>query len=250
MPLSKPNSEIVKDWNTLAYDVENLVDNHFRDASQKVILSWATLQIQDLPDIFGAPRDIVTSRKSGIALIKAALWSELSSMFAYSCWAGHYRRDMQTLFTKLEADFSAERNAARPPPYHHCKTLMTNLISTLETREQRGQVVGHVAIAIAELLAPCRPRHLSFNTYHSDLRAVVHKAVNMDLALHGQMDAYTLQWRTGKVFEDAYMAPASGCSQGSSKNVRFRIRPGLYRADAQGDSFSNFAVVEKATVWL
>ncbi|KAJ4005566.1 hypothetical protein NW766_011116 [Fusarium irregulare] len=257
LPLSRPSSEIIKDWNTLAYDIENFVDNHFRDASQKRIASWATIQREFLRDIAEEPQNIVTSHKSGLALIKAALWADLGRLVfgglasdGPMCWAGHYKRDIRRLDRKLTAGYSEKGIMGLSSSHHHWRTLMANMTSTLEDPQQRSQEVEHVAMNIEELLAPCRPRQPSSDAYYRDLRAVIRKTVDMDLVLSGQTDLYTLQWLSGGMFNDVYMAPAAGSSQGAVKNLRFMIRPGLHRADGQTEVCSNVKVVEKCTVWF
>ncbi|RFN49027.1 aat family amino acid transporter [Fusarium flagelliforme] len=273
-PLSKPNSEIIKDWNTLGYIVDNFVDNHFRDASNDRIVLWAKIQHEHLQKITKTPQDAVTSPKSGLALIKAAVWAELKR-FAFGGvasegslrWAGDYRTDIRGLGklsfimrrepisnsstdSKLKADYSKSGFTAVSPLHSQWKTLMANIMSDLEDPEQRSLEVDYVAMNIEELLAQCRPRNSNSNAYHRDLRGLVHKAIDMDLVLSGQTDDYRLHWLSGETFDHNQMMPASGSSQGSRKTVRFMIRPCLYRVDGQGEAFDDFKLVEKCTVWM
>ncbi|KAI1073327.1 hypothetical protein LB507_010918 [Fusarium sp. FIESC RH6] len=256
-PLCKPNSEVIKEWNNLGYDVENFVENHFRDISTKRIVSWATIQREYLRVIAEAPQDTVTNHNSGLALIKAAVWAELKrSAFGgldvegSLCWAGHYKTDIRRIDSKLKADFSQNGLSPLSAPHHQWRTLMANTISNFETPQQRSHEVEHVAINIEELLAPCRPLSSSSNAYHRELRGLVHKTIDMDLVLSGQTDAYTLHWVKGETFNHAYMTLAAGSPQGSGKTVRFMTRPGLYRADGRGEICNEFEPIEKCTVWM
>ncbi|KAJ4117530.1 hypothetical protein NW768_010893 [Fusarium equiseti] len=256
-PLSKPNSEIIKDWNTLGYVVDNFVDNHFRDASNDRIVLWAKLQHEYLQKITKTPHDTMTSPKSGLALIKAAVWAELKR-YAFGGvasegslrWAGDYRRDIRGVDSKLKADYSKIGFKAVSPLHSQWKTLMANIMSDLKDPEQRSLEVDYVAMNIDELLAPCRSRNSNSSVYQRDLRGLVHKAIDMDLVLSGQTEDYRLHWLSGETFDHAEMAPAAGSSQGSRKIVRFMIRPFLYRVDGQGETFDDFKLVEKCTVWM
>jgi hypothetical protein len=104
LPLTRPESELVKDWHNLAFNVNNFVENHFRDVSHRRIASWAKMQQEYLREIAEPPQDIVTNHESGLALIKAAVWTALKK-FAFGgiapeggmCWAGRYRGDLRRL---------------------------------------------------------------------------------------------------------------------------------------------------------
>ncbi|PTD08417.1 hypothetical protein FCULG_00005658 [Fusarium culmorum] len=108
LPLTRPESELIKDWHTLAYNVNNFVENHFRDVNHRTVASWAKIQQEYLREVTERPQDIVTSRESGLALIKATVWQALKT-FAFGgiasegamCWAGRYKGDLRKLGEQL-----------------------------------------------------------------------------------------------------------------------------------------------------
>jgi hypothetical protein len=140
------------------------------------------------------------------------------------------------------------------PLHYQWRTLTTNMISMLQTPEQRGQEVEHVVIDIDDILASCRPRMPRPNHYHRDLQTLVNKAIEMDLLLSGQTAAYVVDWpisgRCNVKFDQFSMMVAVGSPPVSRNSVRFAIQPGLYRADRQGDSYSTFTVLDQSRVWM
>ncbi|RGP77159.1 aat family amino acid transporter [Fusarium longipes] len=210
LPLNRPESELVKDWHTLVYNVNNFVENHFRD------------------EVAEAPQDIVISRESGLALIKATLWNALKrSTFGGVApggsmrWAGHYRGD---------------------------------ILSVLQASEQRDQEVDLVVIDIDEILASCRNQISRASNYHRDLQALVNKAIEMDRSLSGQTATYCIDWpnsgRGSVKFDQTSMALAMGSPAVSRNSVKFVTQPVLYRLDRQGDSYNGFIVLDRSRVWM
>ncbi|KAL6916971.1 hypothetical protein FSST1_008466 [Fusarium sambucinum] len=258
LPLNRPESELIKDWHTLAYSLNNFVDNHFRDVNHRKIASWAKIQQDHLREVTEGAQDIVTNHESGLALIKATMWHALRK-FTFGgvasegamCWASHYKGDLRRLAIKLQADNVVEDFV---PLNYQWKSLTTNMISILQTSEQRGQEVEHVVMDIDELLAPCRPRMPRPSHYHRDLQTLVSKAIEMDLFLSGQTAAYFIKWpisgHLNVQFDQFHMMLAVGSPPVSRNLVKFVIQPGLYRADRQGDSYNGFTVLEKGRVWM
>ncbi|OBS24522.1 hypothetical protein FPOA_05063 [Fusarium poae] len=258
LPLNRPESELIKDWHTLVYSVNNFVDNHFRDVNYKRIASWAKIQQDHLREVAERPQDIVTNLESGLALIKATVWHALRK-FTFGgvasegamCWAGRYKGDLRRLAIKLEVDNVVEGFL---PLNYQWKTLTTNMISILQTSEQRGQEVEHVVMDIDDLLAPCRPRMPRSNHYHRDLQTLVSKAIEMDLFLSGETTAYFIKWpisgHLNVKFDQFSMMLAVGSPPVSRNLVRFVIQPGLYRADRQGDSYNSSNLLDKSRVWM
>jgi hypothetical protein len=115
--LRLPESEIIKAWQTLHYEVRNFVMNYMKNASDRKLQNWTESQGLLLREITPSYKKFVTDRKCGSSLIEAAIWSTLmrlvfsdSTTSGSICWAGKYARKVSKLSksieTRSEPDFS------------------------------------------------------------------------------------------------------------------------------------------------
>ena len=94
--LRRPQSEIIKEWQGLHYEVRNFVMN-LRDKGRWKLKSWTDSQGFQLEEITPNYRQLATDKKCGSALIEAAIWNTLvrlvfgdSASKGGMCWAGTY----------------------------------------------------------------------------------------------------------------------------------------------------------------
>jgi hypothetical protein len=96
-PLGCPESEIIKEWQSLTYAVRNLSMNYFQGIRERKMVSWAKAQGNHLQELTPRYVDAAADKKCGAALIKAAIWNTLvrlvfgdSAANGAMCWAGNY----------------------------------------------------------------------------------------------------------------------------------------------------------------
>ena len=115
--LRLPESEIIKAWQTLHYEVRNFVMNYMKNASDRKLQSWTESQGLQLREITPFYKKFATERKCGSSLVEAAIWSTLMRLvFSESttngsvCWAGKYAGKVSKLSKSIETrsgpDFS------------------------------------------------------------------------------------------------------------------------------------------------
>ncbi|KAF4997985.1 hypothetical protein FGRMN_3505 [Fusarium graminum] len=103
-PLSRPESELIKDWQNLDFDVRNFVSNHFGNASTNKIMSWTKAKVDFLREIAQSNHRLVISKRSGLALIEATIWAALVKLVfggvtpdGSMCWAGSGKGNLRKL---------------------------------------------------------------------------------------------------------------------------------------------------------
>lgn len=103
-PLHRPETEIIKDWQSLSYDVRNLVSNYFKGIKETKMISWAKSQGHHLEELTPYYAQAVADNKCGMALIEAAIWNVLmklvfgdSAMNGAMCWAGRHSGKLSKL---------------------------------------------------------------------------------------------------------------------------------------------------------
>lgn len=104
MPLSQPDTELRNEWRNLAFDVRNFVDNHFNKVSTKKLEAWGKENGDFLRKITPTYDQVVGGRRSGLAMVEAAVWQGLCrAVFgglgdnSLMIWAGPYQRSLRIL---------------------------------------------------------------------------------------------------------------------------------------------------------
>ncbi|KAI8299689.1 hypothetical protein K4K59_002094 [Colletotrichum sp. SAR11_240] len=109
-PLSRPESQLRNEWRELTYDLRNLVANHFQSGRwRNKIPSWAKINNDFLCQVTPKPVEVASCRKSGSALVEAAIWKILTkNVFGEPMgvvgpmrWAGNNKRSFQRLVFKV-----------------------------------------------------------------------------------------------------------------------------------------------------
>ncbi|KAF4343938.1 amino acid transporter AAT family [Fusarium beomiforme] len=257
IPLSRPESELIKDWQNLAFDVRNFVANHFGSVSNSRLGHWVRARGDWLQDI-GA--EAAPGKRAAQALIEASIWNALVMLvFGHDkvngpmCWAGRYHRSLKTLVRDLQRDQTQKDTEQFTSLIYQWGTLTANIVATIQSAGHRDEQVHNVVQDIEELLLPCRSRLSSSEPYRRDLRALVNKAIDMDFKLCGQTSYYLVGWPNGGrydvPFEKTIMKLAQGSPQ-SSRTVRFMMQPCLFRAGGHGGSSEEFVVIDQCSVWV
>jgi hypothetical protein len=103
-PLSRPESELVKEWKNLAYEVKNFVTSHFDRVSTNKLDVWAKENGQWLQGITPSYQQVIKDKRSGPAIIEAAIWYTFCSLVFGGVkgnpqirWAGHYQKTLRRL---------------------------------------------------------------------------------------------------------------------------------------------------------
>ncbi|KAF9767429.1 hypothetical protein IL306_000016 [Fusarium sp. DS 682] len=257
MPLNRPESELVKDWQNLAFDVRNFVANHFGSVSNNRLTHWVKSREDWLRDVCA---EAVTGKRSGQAIIEASIWNALVMLIfgrdkvnGPICWAGRYHRSLRTLIRELQRDPTKKDIEQITPLFHQWGTLTANIVATIQSEGHRDEQIHYVVQDVEELLSPCRSRLSSSEPYRRDLRALVNKAIDMDFKLCGQSTYYLVGWpprgRYNVPFDKAIMKLAQGSPQ-SSRSVRFMMQPCLFRAEGQGGISEGFVIIDQCSVWM
>ncbi|KAI6777428.1 hypothetical protein HG530_001373 [Fusarium avenaceum] len=99
MPLSQPESEILKAWQNLAFEVKSFVARHFERVSTNKLASWAKENGEFLREVTPTYQQAVTRNQSRFAMIEAAIWCSLSRLVFASDrghspmrWTGDYEK--------------------------------------------------------------------------------------------------------------------------------------------------------------
>ncbi|CAM1507991.1 Fc.00g048390.m01.CDS01 [Cosmosporella sp. VM-42] len=282
MPLSRPESELLKDWQNLAFDVRNLVANHFGSTKESKVTSWANARVDWLREVTPNPVEVASDRRSGSALIEAAIWNALIKLVLGEvnasgpmCWAGKYKRRLYMLSksshlslpsfidlavsvpdpaiaTRLQRDLAKAEPEQYTALYTQWRALTVNIIHTVQLPQDRDEEVDSVVEELEELLPPCRPSVNSSGQFRRELQAVVAKAIGLDLKFSGQQASYTVGWpgqaRCNVDLDRNLMKVATG-SPKKTLRVRFMIQPCLFRAGGRGESFETIPI-DYCSVWM
>ncbi|KAH7131511.1 hypothetical protein B0J13DRAFT_678600 [Dactylonectria estremocensis] len=185
-PLSRPESKLLKDWQNLAFGIRNLVANNFGSFREAKAVSWAKARGEWLREVTPAPVEVASGKKSGSALIEAAVWKALIRFVLGDvhtngpmCWAGMYERGVYKLITRLQKDLAQmEPGGQSVALYYQWKALTTSIISTVQVPQDRKEEMNNSRL------------------FHRELQAVVSKAIELDLKFPGQQAHYTAGWPT------------------------------------------------------
>ncbi|KAJ0162376.1 Lignostilbene-alpha,beta-dioxygenase isozyme I [Colletotrichum tanaceti] len=233
-PLSRPESELLKDWGELAYDVRNLVANHYGGGLiwESKIVSWAKIHAEWLREVTPNPLEVASDRKSGPALVEAALWKALVRLVfgdagdvAPMCWAGRYKGRLHKLTSTLQRNL--EESGQHGALYQQWKALTVSVVSVVQAPRDRDEEVHSVLDDVEEFFEPCRSRMKNAGAYRRELQAVVTKAIELDRKFSGQQARYAVSWpaqgASSVVLDQESMKVATGSPQ--SRNVDFMIQP-------------------------
>ncbi|OBR05470.1 hypothetical protein CH63R_12173 [Colletotrichum higginsianum IMI 349063] len=256
-PLSRPESELLKDWGELAYDIRNLVANHYGGGLwENKIVSWAKINTEWLHEVTPNPLSAAADRKSGPALVEAAVWKALvrfvfgdTGGVAPMCWAGRYKGRLHRLTSSLQRNL--EESGQHGALYQQWKALTVSIVSIIQPPHDHDEEVHSILDDLEEFFEPCRSRIKNSGAYRRELQAVVTKAIELDRKFSGQQACYAVSWPlqggSRVAFDQKSMKVATGSPQ--SRNVEFMIQPCLWRSGEPGD-FENFMVIDQCTVWL
>lgn len=99
MPLSLPESELLKAWKNLAFEVKNFVVDHFERVSSNNRASWVKEHGEFLREITPAYQQATKRDQSFLAMIEAAIWYSLCRLVFVGYrdhspmrWAGDYEK--------------------------------------------------------------------------------------------------------------------------------------------------------------
>ncbi|KAM0543976.1 hypothetical protein ACHAPJ_012071 [Fusarium lateritium] len=103
-PLSRPESELLKAWQNLAYEVKNFVACHFEKVSSNKLATWAKENGEWLREITPTYQEAVIRKQSCLAMMEAAIWYSLSRLVFAGVrghspmrWAGEYEKALGSL---------------------------------------------------------------------------------------------------------------------------------------------------------
>ncbi|KAF5632239.1 amino acid transporter AAT family [Fusarium tjaetaba] len=203
MPLSQPDTELRNEWRNLAFDVRNFVDNHFNKVSASKLEAWGKENGDFLRKITPTYQQVLGGRRSGPAIVEAALWQGLyRAVFgglrdnSPMIWAGPYQRSLRILVNELQQGQKQKNSEQFSPLFHQWGALTANLIEVLRASEHHYQRFHPVVQELEDLFFACRSVGVMYksDTYRRDLRALVTKAIRFDFSLTGQTAEYLIGW--------------------------------------------------------
>ncbi|KAJ4226364.1 hypothetical protein NW759_004951 [Fusarium solani] len=257
LPLQRPEREIVEAWHELAYDVANLVSNHFREVRRSRTVAWAKRQSEHLKSLTPDYMSVVTETKSSAAFIEAAIWNGLCLCIfgpyrtnAPFSWAGKYRGSLSTISNFLLADIDAlQTNRHRQKVmFDQWKVLTANLVATLVPQERRDDEIAEITEDLNELLYGLTSLFTAM-ALREELRPIVNKAVDLAACFCGQQRWYCVSWHPESCHEVDLVEERMQLMIGSpiSKRVKFMVRPGLY--GSRGEDSDSMCVLDRCRVW-
>jgi hypothetical protein len=269
-PLRRPESETVKEWQSLTYDVHNLVMNYFSRIKTSKMVSWARAQEHHLKELTPDYAGLAADKKLGTALVEAAIWNTLcrlvfgdSAANGAMLWAGSYFGKLSKLSmthplclvvpsrgfqcisnaelgkgSELSYDMARRKCSDKQSAlFHEWKALTTSLISLVCSQQDRERKILDVADELEDMLESFRST-VTVSLLKRELRSIVCKAVALDESFCGQQAWYRLMWppagRHDVELDRNLMKPVGegGGKRGGAKTtlVMFVIQPCLCRA--------------------
>ncbi|CAG1984693.1 unnamed protein product [Fusarium graminearum] len=259
-PLNRPERELLKDWENLAFEVRNFVGFHFEKVNTNDLKAWAEQNGTWLGEVSQTYQQDVTGKQTSFAMIEAAIWYNLS-MFVFADtkgnrpmrWAGNYERVLGTLVDELQKEHAKENSEQFIPMFHQWNTLTANMMATIQSDDSYAQQVIRLVKRFEDLFASCRPRKSRSDSYRLDLEALVSKAIQIDFWFSGQTSRYLVDWphvgRHNMVFDKAKMRQDARSPE-SFSDVRFMIQPCLFGVNRQGEGYDSLVVLDKCVVWM
>ncbi|KAF5240336.1 hypothetical protein FANTH_9596 [Fusarium anthophilum] len=244
LPLSQPETELRNEWRNLAFVVRNFVDNHFNKVSTNKLEAWGKENGDFLRTITPTYQQVVAGRRSGLAMVEAAVWHGLCrTVFgglrdnSPMIWAGPYQRSLTVLVNELQQGQRQKNSEHFSPLFHQWGALTANLIEVLRTSDHHYQRVHPIVQELEDLFFACRSVGVMYksDTYRRDLRALVTKAIRFDFNLSGQTAEYFIGW------------PRSGRSNVPFDQKTMQLSQRSPQSSRNDDSV---AVVDECTVWM
>ncbi|KAH7146869.1 hypothetical protein B0J13DRAFT_500752 [Dactylonectria estremocensis] len=258
-PLRRPESEIIKDWQGLTYDVRNLVMNYFKGIKDAKIMSWAKTQGHYLQEVTPYYMHVAADNKCTAALIEAAIWNTLARLvFGDSaangamCWAGRYFGKLSKLSSELFQDITRMESEKQIALFHQWKALTASVVSGVCSQQDRNEKIADVADELEDMLEPFRSK-LSLTSFQRELQNIVRNAVALDESFCGQQAWYRLVWPPGGRHDVDLHQGSMKIIGGGAKTrlVRFVVQPCLCRAGGgRGESYNNFILLDEYHVWM
>ncbi|KAH6980886.1 hypothetical protein BKA56DRAFT_673350 [Ilyonectria sp. MPI-CAGE-AT-0026] len=257
-PLRRPETEIIKDWQSLSYDVRNLVSNYFKGIKETKMISWAKSQGHYLEELTPYYAQAAADSKCGMALIEAAIWNVLmklvfgdSATNGAMCWAGRHSGKLSKLSREVFKDIPRKDWDEQAPLFHRWKALTTDLVSGISLKQDREDRIADVTDELESMMERFRSK-LSFASFRRELQSVVRQAIELDELFCGQEAWYRLAvpavGRYDIEVDRNTMSIAGGGA--NTRNVRFLIRPCLCRAGGgRGEPYEKAFLLDNYVVW-
>lgn len=255
LPLRCPESEIIKAWHELNYDVGNLVLNHFKGTRESRMVAWAQKQKAYLRDVTPHYMEVIIDKKCAPAFVEAVIWNALClcafgpyATDAPFCWAGKYKRNLATMSNQLLADVGRSKPKRQKAMFYQWIALTANLISPTISEEDREKENAEIVEDLDEMLDGLSSS-LAPWSHRSELRTIVNKAVNLATRLCGQQTYYGIGWpserRYNMELDHRNMKLAVGSPK--SKRVRFMVGPSLF--GSKGEDHDELWILDSSRVW-
>lgn len=237
--LRLPESEIIKSWKALHYEVRNFVMNYLKNAGDGKMQRWTDSQALLLREITPSYQKFAMDRRCGNSLIEAAIWSTLmrlvfsdSATSGSICWAGRYAGKVSKLSGALYREIDRDRPAdsEKLKVFHQWKATTASLLSTLGPHNGRDDKITEIVEELEDLVEPFRSK-LSRDPVHQTLQNLTLNAVALDESFCGQYEWYYLEYP--KLNGDA----------------AFVIRPSLCRAGGRGKNYGQISHLDPSVVW-
>jgi DNA-binding transcriptional MerR regulator len=237
--LRLPESEIIKSWKALHYEVRNFVMNYLKNAGDGKMQRWTDSQALLLREITPSYQKFAMDRRCGNSLIEAAIWSTLmrlvfsdSATSGSICWAGRYAGKVSKLSGALYREIDRDRPAdsEKLKAFHQWKATTASLLSALGPHNGRDDKITEIVEELEDLVEPFRSK-LSRDPVHQTLQNLTLNAVALDESFCGQHEWYYLEYP--KLNGDA----------------AFVIRPRLCRAGGRGKNYGQISHLDPSVVW-
>ncbi|KAK3385578.1 hypothetical protein B0H63DRAFT_184731 [Podospora didyma] len=255
--LRVPESEIIKRWQTLCWEVHNFVLNYAcAKGDTRKIAIWAQRNREVLRDISPRYKALLGDKQACKYFIEAAVLEMLRRLVLRSssmCWAGKYAGRVSRLSEYLSSAVNKGGEPEKERTFHQWRALTTSLLSIMgPDLTGCGETAGEVTDELEAFLESLRSSSNLFrNNGHTALRAIVDKAIALDEIFCGQQELYQLLYPVRRYdfkVDRASMEIAEGSSEGQV--VWFMITPSLYRSGGRGDSYDEIVRVDNSLVWV
>lgn len=281
-PLSLPESEIVKCWKELDFDVNNFVRTHLSSMNwtQKKIDKWVNLDDERLKLI--TPQYSIWLKDVNMTtwMAEAFVWQTLlAQVFDGTIglgglkWTGDHAKKLKrfresnspnrqrreqlltpltgTLVWNMVDDGTRPISSDRDKRWHAWKAHTSSLLSALTADNTREEAVSEITELVVEALEPlCSYR--TRGQLHTALGSIVRKALTLDERMSCQQKWYYLTYPIQQYnvnLDTSCMRPLKGSGSGSV--VAFVVRPGLMKAGGErGENYQTPELVDHCTVAL
>ncbi|KAK2600084.1 hypothetical protein QQS21_005170 [Conoideocrella luteorostrata] len=255
--LRRPESEIIKDWQSLTYDVHNLVMNYVYGIKTKKMISWAKKQGDRLEELTPDYVRAAEKKDCGTNLVEAAVWNTLwklvfgnAAVNGPMLWAGKHHGCLSRLSNELSNDIARARNSDQQNAlFHEWKALTTSLISLVHPQQDRECNIMNIVRNLEDMLKSFQST-IAMPPSSPMLQNIVRKAVALDELFCGQQAWYRLLWPLAEqrgVELDLNTMKAVGGGEGKKGGalVMFTVQPCLCRG-----GHDSLVILDKHRVWM